>query len=75
MFFMAKHVPSDSELQSVNGGRRLPKVPKVPKSKPVPPRNGPGQGGRTPIEISPEFDFSHHDSHDTTNYNYYGDSE
>ena len=76
MFFMAKHIPSDSDLQSVNGGRRLPRVPRGPKPKPVPPRNGSGQGGnKTPLEISPEFDFSHHDSHDTVNYNYYGDSE
>ena len=75
MTFMAKHIPSDSELQSVNGGR-LPRLPKQPR-RPGSNSKGHGQGGNN-YEISPGLTIDKSDSHDThthnDNYHYYGDS-
>ena len=75
MTFMAKHIPSDSELQSVNGGRRL----RVPGGRPRPtPNSKPTGKGGNRYDISPELTIDKSDSHDThthnDNYHYYGDS-
>ena len=74
MTFMAKHIPSDSELQSVNGGR-LPRVPKSRPRGPAPNSKPTGKGGNSP-NINPNFIIDRSDSHDTynDNYHYYGDS-
>ena len=70
MFFMAKHVPSDSDLRSANGGLRIPKgKPKTPKGG----SKGGSKGGNT---YSVPLTIDKSDSHDThnDNYHYYGDS-
>ena len=75
MFFMAKHVPSDSDLRSANGGRRLG-IPKGITKKPKGGFSG-GSSGGTTYKINPDFSRhdSHNDSHDTTYVYEYGDSQ